>query len=105
MDPKAYIDEFACIAHLPREQQFKEIEAAIEAIKQDSALPVLPLISIAIPAIVVGALVAMMYLFFGGESWTLVIAAIFGLLVSRVIASELRAKLLNKALHKRQQVE
>lgn len=105
MDPKAYIDEFACIAHLPREQQFKEIEAAIAAIKQDSALPVLPLIGILVPALIVGALVVLMYVIFGSESWTLAIAAIFGLLVSRVVASELRAKLLNKALIKRQQSE
>ena len=105
MDPKAYIDEFACITHLPREQQFKEIEAAIKAIRRDSALPILPLIGAVIPALIVVALVALMFFIFGGESWTLVIAAIFGLLVSRVVTSELRAKLLNKALIKRQRAE
>ena len=98
MNIKAYIDYFNEISECDRSQQFMLLERAEQHANGRFGMPVFKLIATLIPICLVIIFVAIGYQFFSLPAWSLLIIIIIALLVSRVIVSELNARLLRTSL-------
>lgn len=100
MDIKPYIDYFDEISHLDRSEQFKLLEQANQQIEQNYKFPILSVLPLGLRLFCLAVFCGGSYLLFGHSLWLLAVAAFIGLIVSRVITSEITDSLLRNALLK-----
>lgn len=98
MNIKAYIDFFPEISERERSEQFTLLERAESDANSRFKLPIFKLIAALIPSSMVLLFVGVAYFLLALPTWSLIIAIVFGLLLSRMIVSELNARLLKTGL-------
>lgn len=98
MDIKAYIDYFDEISTLPREQQFEHLAAAQRSVESAFPLPVFTSIAIVARILMIGLLGLILVTIADFAVWVVAIAVVGGLLLARVIISEVNTHLLRKHL-------
>jgi len=100
MNIKAYIDYFDEISSLDRNIQFDLLEQARNEITQHYSLPIFKLTSNLLPLFFVMLICGGVYLLFGVSILALIIAGIIGLVISRVVITEINSYYMRKGLEK-----
>ncbi|WP_100658757.1 hypothetical protein [Alteromonas flava] len=100
MDIKGYIDYFAEISHLPRNEQFTYLERARDKINQRWPIPYFFALAVLIRALVLGATYALTALVLHWPLWAIVITMIFALLFARLIENEITCHQVRQQLKK-----
>ena len=98
MNIKAYIDCFEEISALPRDQQFEYLAAAQKSVESSLPLPVFTSIAILSRIIAIGLFGLVLLSFIDFAIWVIALAVVGGLLVARVVISEVNTHLLKKHL-------
>lgn len=98
MNIKAYIDFFSEIADLERSQQFTLLERAEVEANRQCKLPIFKAIAVVTPIIMSLMVIAVAFSWQDVSSLVLFILIVGALLISRLIVSELNARVLHKGL-------
>ena len=98
MNIKAYIDQFDAIRHLPRDRQFVFLDRAQKAVEARFPISLFSLIEIGAPVLSVALIVGAIFLFSEASLLFIGIGIVAGLLLARVVVTELSTSLLRNAL-------
>ena len=98
MDIKQYIDYFDDISHLERSKQFSLIENACEQVHQKYKFPILTVLPHIIRILMLVIICGGSYVLFAGAVWALVVSFLVGIIVARVVITEIKDSLILKAL-------
>jgi hypothetical protein len=98
MNIKAYIDQFTEISHLQRDQQFLLLESAFNDASIKLKFLNFYTIALLIRTLFIVILSGGGYLLFGYSAWLLMATVFIGLLLSRVVVTEVNTYLLLKSL-------
>lgn len=98
MNIKAYIDQFDAIRHLPRDRQFVFLEMAQKAVEARFPISLFAIIEIVGPILSVGLIVGAIFLFSEASLLFIGVGIVAGLLLARVLVTELSTSLLRNAL-------
>lgn len=98
MNIKVYIDQFSEISHLKREQQYVLLEKAYKDACAKLKFLNFYLIAFLIRSLFITILSGGSYLLFGYSVWLIMLTIIVGLLLSRIVVTEINTYLLSKSL-------
>ncbi|WP_286261895.1 hypothetical protein [Thalassotalea atypica] len=98
MDIKEYIERFDEISHLSRDQQFVVLEQVRDEIQLNSVLPCFAAIAFIVRVSCIFVFLGGSYLFWGLSTLAIVLSVFLGLVISRVIITEIKDHLMLKVL-------
>ncbi|NMP33464.1 hypothetical protein HII17_18105 [Thalassotalea sp. M1531] len=98
MNTKDYIERFDEISHLSRAQQFDILEQVKDEIQSSSALLSFTAITFIVRVSCMLILLGASYIFWEPSTWTLFLAVFLGLIVSRVLVTEIKDHIVLKGL-------